>query len=165
MELPPHQQPVARPWPHTRVAAGAAFHPRPQMRRQLSVRTWDSISRSLRKADSVRVDGACAQGQTDQNIQASGIKPQAGALARQILSWYGRVQRKTKIDCTIMNKKIASLMLLAGLAAVPITFTTGCAVTQHRETAGRYVDDKSVSTRVKTSLYRDPIVKGTQVNV
>jgi len=64
-----------------------------------------------------------------------------------------------------MNKKIASLMLLAGLAAVPITFTTGCAVTQHRETAGRYVDDKSVSTRVKTSLYRDPIVKGTQVNV
>ena len=56
-------------------------------------------------------------------------------------------------------------MLLASLAAVPVVFTTGCAVTQGRESAGRYVDDKTITAKVKTDLYKDPTVKGTQVNV
>src|SRR5437773_1775145 len=64
-----------------------------------------------------------------------------------------------------MNRKITLVMLLASLAAVPLTFTTGCAVTQGRESAGRYADDKAITAKVKTALYRDPIVKGTQVNV
>jgi osmotically-inducible protein OsmY len=64
-----------------------------------------------------------------------------------------------------MNRKITLAMLLASLAAVPVVFTTGCAVTQGRESTGRYVDDKSISAKVKTALYRDSTVKGTQVNV
>ena len=64
-----------------------------------------------------------------------------------------------------MKKKITLFVLLAALAAVPFTFTTGCAVAQRRESAGAYVDDKAISAKVKTALYRDPIVKGTQVDV
>ena len=64
-----------------------------------------------------------------------------------------------------MKKQVAYIMVLGCLAAAPLLFTTGCAVAQHRETTGQYVDDKSISAKVKTSLYRDPIVKGTQVNV
>ena len=64
-----------------------------------------------------------------------------------------------------MNKKIALVITLASLAAVPLTFTTGCAVTQGRETTGRYIDDKTISAKIKTQFYRDKGVKGTQVDV
>ena len=62
-----------------------------------------------------------------------------------------------------MNKKILLIMILASLAATPLM--TGCAVTQHRETTGQYIDDKKISAKIKTQLYRDKEVKGTQVDV
>ncbi len=64
-----------------------------------------------------------------------------------------------------MKRNIASLILLTSLAALPLSFTTGCAVTQGRESTSRYVDDKTINAKVKTAMYRDPIVKGTEVNV
>src|SRR2546428_12079020 len=64
-----------------------------------------------------------------------------------------------------MKRKIASVVLLASLAAVPLTFTTGCAVTQGRETVRENVDDKSITAKVKSALYADPMVKGSEVNV
>ena len=64
-----------------------------------------------------------------------------------------------------MNRKITFVMLLASLAAAPAVFNTGCAVAQHRETLRENVDDKSISTKIKTALYADPLVKGTQVKV
>ena len=64
-----------------------------------------------------------------------------------------------------MKTKIASLLLLASLVTLPLTFTTGCAVTQGRETTGRYMNDKAINAKVKSKLYADPVVKGTQVNV
>jgi len=42
---------------------------------------------------------------------------------------------------------------------------TGCAVTSGRESAGEYVDDKTLGTKIKTALTRDPTVKAHQVNV
>jgi osmotically-inducible protein OsmY len=64
-----------------------------------------------------------------------------------------------------MKRKIAYLTLAAGLALTPLAFTTGCAVTQHRETAGAYAKDKEIQAKIKTKLYEDKIVKGTQVEV
>src|SRR3954451_19151867 len=66
---------------------------------------------------------------------------------------------------TSMNRKITFLMLFVSLAAVPFTFTTGCAVTQSRETLGESANDKAITSKVKTALYADPVVKGNQVNV
>ena len=57
------------------------------------------------------------------------------------------------------------MMLLAALAATPVVFNTGCAATQRRETLRENVDDKTISAKIKTALYADPGVKGTQVNV
>lgn len=65
----------------------------------------------------------------------------------------------------IMTKKITYLLLLATFASVAVTFNTGCAVVQKRETAGQYTDDKTITARVKSALLADPDVKGTQVNV
>jgi len=62
-------------------------------------------------------------------------------------------------------KKIACLALTAALALAPVAFTTGCAVTQGRETAGAYAKDKEIQAKIKTALYKDKLVKGTQVEV
>jgi len=64
-----------------------------------------------------------------------------------------------------MNRKITFVMLLAALAATPICFNTGCAAAQRRETVRENVDDKTISTKIKTAMYADPGVKGTEVKV
>jgi osmotically-inducible protein OsmY len=64
-----------------------------------------------------------------------------------------------------MKRIITCLMLTSSLAAVPIVFTTGCAVTQHRESAGDYAKDKEIIAKIKAKMYKDPMVKGTQVEV
>jgi osmotically-inducible protein OsmY len=63
-----------------------------------------------------------------------------------------------------MKRKIAYLLVAVSLAA-PAAFTTGCAVAHHQETAGAYAKDKEITARLKTALYGDPTVKGTQVKV
>jgi osmotically-inducible protein OsmY len=64
-----------------------------------------------------------------------------------------------------MKRTVAYLVLASTLAAIPLALNTGCAVTQHRETAGSYAKDKEIEARIKADLYRDPSVKGTQVGV
>ena len=64
-----------------------------------------------------------------------------------------------------MKKQIAYLVLAASLTAIPLTFSTGCAVTSGRETAKSYAQDKTIATRIKTAMYGDPAVKGSEVAV
>ena len=64
-----------------------------------------------------------------------------------------------------MKRKIAYLTLTTALALTPLVFTTGCAVTSGQETAGAYAHDKEIQAKIKASLYKDPVVKGTQVEV
>ena len=54
---------------------------------------------------------------------------------------------------------------MTSLAALPLSMMTGCAVTSGRESAGEYVDDKTMATKIKTALMRDSTVKAHQVNV
>ena len=64
-----------------------------------------------------------------------------------------------------MKRHIAYLTLTTALAVAPLVFSTGCAVTQGRETAGSYTKDKEIEAKIKTSMYKDKTVKGTQVEV
>ena len=64
-----------------------------------------------------------------------------------------------------MKKSIACLILTTVLGAAPLVWTTGCAVTSGRESAGQYADDKGITAKVKTALVRDSNVKASQVNV
>ena len=57
------------------------------------------------------------------------------------------------------NILIASLIALGALA------TTGCAVTSGQSTAGQYVDDATVATRVKARLAEDPGVSAMRIQV
>src|SRR5262245_60422772 len=64
-----------------------------------------------------------------------------------------------------MKKQITYFILMTALAAVPLTTTTGCAVFSKKETAKSYADDKAIQAKIKTALYKDSTVKGTEVNV
>lgn len=63
-----------------------------------------------------------------------------------------------------MKKTIAYLTITAALAFAPVAFT-GCSIMQGRESAGQYTNDKKIAATIKASLYKDSIVKGTQVDV
>lgn len=64
-----------------------------------------------------------------------------------------------------MKKTFAYIAITAALAIAPVVLTNGCAVMQKRESAGAYTHDKEIAAKIKTQLYKDPIVKGTQVDV
>lgn len=64
-----------------------------------------------------------------------------------------------------MKKQIVCAITAATLALIPVTFTTGCAVTRGKETAGAYAKDTEITAKIKAQLYKDPDVKGTEVHV
>ncbi|HTL17409.1 MAG TPA: BON domain-containing protein [Patescibacteria group bacterium] len=64
-----------------------------------------------------------------------------------------------------MKRQIAYLMVMSSVVLAPLAFTTGCAVTSGRESAGEYAKDKEIAARVKTRLYADPTTKGTEIEV
>ena len=63
------------------------------------------------------------------------------------------------------NKKAIVVMyavLTVGL--IPMTWL-GCASTATRESTGEYVDDSTVTAKVKTALIKDPVVSAFAVSV
>jgi osmotically-inducible protein OsmY len=52
---------------------------------------------------------------------------------------------------------------MAGFAL--ITALTGCATTQKHESAGEYVDDSVITTKVKAAIFDESSLKTLQINV
>jgi len=65
-----------------------------------------------------------------------------------------------------MNKtfKLPTLLIAASTALLALS-TTGCAVTRHQETVGAYVDDTTLTTRVKAKFAADPTVSAMSIGV
>lgn len=59
--------------------------------------------------------------------------------------------------------KLTAILALGagGLLSLP----TGCAGTATRQSTGEYVDDASVTAKVKAAFVKDPVVKAMQVDV
>ncbi|CUA82216.1 MULTISPECIES: BON domain-containing protein [Gulbenkiania] len=57
------------------------------------------------------------------------------------------------------------LLVAASLAAATMTAVTGCAVTSGQSSMGQYVDDATITTRVKTRMAEDKTVSAMRVNV
>src|SRR4051794_13853374 len=68
-------------------------------------------------------------------------------------------------DVQYMRKQFINLLVLTSLGLLPAAITTGCAVMHHQESAGEYGSDAKITARIKTDLYKDPVVKGTEVKV
>ena len=58
-------------------------------------------------------------------------------------------------------QNITRLLVCAGL----LTALSGCASAQSHETAGQYVDDTVVTTKVKAAIFNEPGLKTLQINV
>ncbi len=67
-----------------------------------------------------------------------------------------KVKRLSSAACMI-----AATMLLP----VAVTTLTGCASTSTRESTGQYVDDSTITAKVKADLVKDPVVSALQVSV
>ncbi|HEY4247772.1 MAG TPA: BON domain-containing protein [Lacunisphaera sp.] len=63
-------------------------------------------------------------------------------------------------------KSLATIAIISatfGLGMLP--FTAGCASTPTHESTGEYVDDSTITTKVKAALIHDPVVKAHDVSV
>lgn len=66
-----------------------------------------------------------------------------------------------KITATTLNLALC----LGLLTTAAVTATTGCAGSKYDRSTGQYIDDKSLTTRVKSALGDNPEYKFDDVNV
>ena len=59
----------------------------------------------------------------------------------------------------MMNKTLFASLLVVALG------TTGCAITDGQSSAGQYIDDATITTRVKTRMAEDPQVSASRISV
>ena len=63
-----------------------------------------------------------------------------------------------------MNKPVLTLALATALVAT-LGSTSGCAVARKQETVGAYIDDATLTTRVKSKFAADPTVSAMAISV
>lgn len=61
--------------------------------------------------------------------------------------------------------KIAQRLVTAAFTAAVAITAVGCSSNPTSKTAGEYVDDAMITTKVKAAFAADPTVKATEVNV
>lgn len=61
--------------------------------------------------------------------------------------------------------RMPSILAVAVMTALTLTGLSACSPTPTRSSAGEYIDDTTITTRVKLALANDPSVKASQVNV
>ena len=61
--------------------------------------------------------------------------------------------------------KIAQRLITAAFTAAVAITAVGCSSNPTSKTAGEYVDDTMITTKVKAAFAADPTVKATEVNV
>ncbi len=63
-----------------------------------------------------------------------------------------------------MNKPVLSLAIASALVAT-LVGTSGCAVARKQESVGAYIDDATLTTRVKSKFAADPTVSAMSISV
>jgi osmotically-inducible protein OsmY len=61
--------------------------------------------------------------------------------------------------------KIAQSIAQAVFAAALAATVVGCASTPTREGTGEYIDDSVITAKVKASIFNEPTLKSTEINV
>ncbi|MGD0016900.1 MAG: BON domain-containing protein [Verrucomicrobiia bacterium] len=62
------------------------------------------------------------------------------------------------------SKAILVIRLMLAVGFMPMTWM-GCASTATRETAGEYLDDSTITAKVKAAFVHDPVVRAFDVSV
>jgi osmotically-inducible protein OsmY len=61
----------------------------------------------------------------------------------------------------VKRHRFLSILICIGLIAVFV----GCASTRTKESTGEYVDDSTITSKVKAAIFNDPALKVFQINV
>lgn len=61
--------------------------------------------------------------------------------------------------------KLPHALLAAAAAVLVVQTNTGCAVARDQQTVGSYIDDATITTRVKTRFAEDKTVSAMAINV
>jgi osmotically-inducible protein OsmY len=51
------------------------------------------------------------------------------------------------------------------VAASAMALLTGCVSTAKQESTGQYIDDTAITTRVKTAIFKDEMLKSAEISV
>lgn len=64
-----------------------------------------------------------------------------------------------------MKLSVPTLVALLALGGGIATVSTGCAGSPTQQSTGEFVDDATITTKVKAAMVRDPVVSALDVNV
>jgi hyperosmotically inducible periplasmic protein len=64
-----------------------------------------------------------------------------------------------------MNKHSLIVAMMVACGVVTLSTMAGCAVTSGQSSVGQYVDDKTITARVKTRMAADPMVSAMRIDV
>lgn len=64
-----------------------------------------------------------------------------------------------------MKMTVPTLITILALGTSVATLSPGCAGTATRESTGEFIDDATITTKVKTAFVRDPVVSAMDINV
>ena len=59
-----------------------------------------------------------------------------------------------------LSKRFAAIFIAASML-----FAIGCASTQKQESVGEYIDDSTITSKVKAAIFNEPSLKGWDINV
>jgi len=59
-----------------------------------------------------------------------------------------------------LAQRLATMLFAASLIGV-----TGCASTPNQESTGEYIADSVITAKVKASIFNEPTIKATEINV
>lgn len=65
---------------------------------------------------------------------------------------------------THINKKINKIFS-AVFIAVALVYAVSCSPTPRQESAGEYVDDSFITSKVKAAIFDDPALKVAEINI
>ena len=60
-----------------------------------------------------------------------------------------------------ITRRLATMLFAASLVAT----LAGCASTSTKEGTGEYIDDSVITAKVKASIFNEPTLKATEINV
>ncbi|WP_336367188.1 BON domain-containing protein [Marinobacter sp. C2H3] len=64
------------------------------------------------------------------------------------------------------NRTAGGISMTAGwMLGLVLMLTAACASTETRQSAGEYIDDSVITTKVKQAIFSDPMLKVFQINV
>jgi hyperosmotically inducible periplasmic protein len=63
------------------------------------------------------------------------------------------------------TRRLLFAFALIALPTVPLGILSGCASTPTRESTGEYIDDSTITTKVKSAMFADKTVSGFAVKV